>query len=123
MAKVYLYQSKWKECLEACDEVIQSGKYELFPDFRNVFLPENDNCSEIIFAIQLSINDGSPNNENGSYGDRLLPPGGPYPVYGFLRPTQNLVNAYKTDVKGLPYNDGKDVSENDYVDVRLDRCV
>ena len=54
MAKVYLYQSKWKECLEACDEVIQSGKYELFPDFRNVFLPENDNCSEIIFAIQLS---------------------------------------------------------------------
>ena len=35
MAKVYLYQSKWKECLEACDEVIQSGKYELFPDFRN----------------------------------------------------------------------------------------
>ena len=123
MAKVYLYQSKWKECLEACDEVIQSGKYELFPDFRNVFLPENDNCSEIIFAIQLSINDGSPNNENGSYGDRLLPPGGPYPVYGFLRPTQNLVNAYKTDVKGLPYNDGKDVSENDYVDVRLDHTL
>ena len=123
MAKGYLYQSKWKECLEACDEVIQSGKYELFPDFRNVFLPENDNCSEIIFAIQLSINDGSPNNENGSYGDRLLPPGGPYPVYGFLRPTQNLVNAYKTDVKGLPYNDGKDVSENDYVDVRLDHTL
>ena len=109
--------------MEACDEVIQSGKYELFPDFRNVFLPENDNCSEIIFAIQLSINDGSPNNENGSYGDRLLPPGGPYPVYGFLRPTQNLVNAYKTDVKGLPYNDGKDVSENDYVDVRLDHTL
>ena len=39
-----------KKCLEACDEVIQSGKYELFPDFRNVFLPENDNCSEIIFC-------------------------------------------------------------------------
>ena len=38
MAKVYLYQSKWKECLEACDEVIQSGKYELFPDFRNVLV-------------------------------------------------------------------------------------
>ena len=53
----------------------------------------------------------------------MLPPGGPYPVYGFLRPTQNLVNAYKTDVKGLPYNDGKDVSENDYVDVRLDHTL
>lgn len=123
MAKVYLYQSKWKECLEACDEVIQSGKYALLPDFRNVFLPENDNCSEIIFAVQLSINDGAANNENGSYGDRLLPPGGPYPTYGFLRPTQNLVNAYKTNEEGLPYNDGKDVSESDYVDVRLDHTL
>lgn len=123
MAKVYLYQSKWKECLSACDEVIQSGKYTLYPDFREVFLPENDNNSEIIFAVQLSINDGASSNQNGSYGDRLLPPGGPYPTYGFLRPTQNLVNAYKTNENGLPYNDGKDVAESDYVDVRLDHTL
>ena len=64
MAKVYLYQSKWKECLSACDEVIQSGKYTLYPDFREVFLPENDNNSEIIFAVQLSINDGASSNQN-----------------------------------------------------------
>ena len=119
MAKVYLYQSKWKECLSACDEVIQSGKYTLYPDFREVFLPENDNNS----AVQLSINDGASSNQNGSYGDRLLPPGGPYPTYGFLRPTQNLVNAYKTNENGLPYNDGKDVAESDYVDVRLDHTL
>ncbi len=118
-----LYQSKWKECLSACDEVIQSGKYTLYPDFREVFLPENDNNSEIIFAVQLSINDGASSNQNGSYGDRLLPPGGPYPTYGFLRPTQNLVNAYKTNENGLPYNDGKDVAESDYVDVRLDHTL
>ena len=123
IAKVYLYQSKWQECLQACDEVIQSGKYQLLPDFRNVFLPENDNCSEIVFAVQLSINDGSANNNNGSYGDRLLPPGGPYPTYGFLRPTQNLVDAYKTDANGLPLNDGKSVTEQDYVDVRLDHTL
>lgn len=54
MAKVYLYQSKWKECLEACDEVIQSGKYELFPDFRNVFLPE------MIIARRLSLRSSCP---------------------------------------------------------------
>ena len=45
MAKVYLYQRKWDECLNACDEVIKSGKYSLLPDFRNLFLPENDNSS------------------------------------------------------------------------------
>ena len=123
MAKVYLYQSKWKECLSGCAPVLQYGKYTLYPDFREVFLPENDNNSEIIFAVQLSINDGASSNQNGSYGDRLLPPGGPYPTYGFLRPTQNLVNAYKTNENGLPYNDGKDVAESDYVDVRLDHTL
>lgn len=123
MAKAYLYQSKWQECLKACDEVIQSGKYALLPNFRDVFLPENDNSSEIIFAVQCSINDGSPSDNNGNRGDRLLPPGGPYPLYGFLRPTQNLVNAYKTDANGLPLNDGKDVSETDFVDPRLDHTL
>lgn len=123
MAKVYLYQSKWQECLQACDEVIGSGKYALLPNFRDVFLPENDNSSEIVFAVQSSINDGSPSDNNGNRGDRLLPPGGPYPQYGFLRPTQNLVNAYKTDNNGLPLADGKNVSDADNVDPRLDHTL
>lgn len=123
MAKVYLYQSKWQECLQACDEVIGSGKYALLPNFRDVFLPENDNSSEIVFAVQSSINDGSPSDNNGNRGDRLLPPGGPYPQYGFLRPTQNLVNAYKTDANGLPLTDGKNVSDTDNVDPRLDHTL
>ncbi len=123
MAKVYLFQSKWSECLAACNEVIGSGNYALLPNFRDVFLPENDNSSEIVFAIQCSIKDGSPNNYNGNPGDRLLPPGGPYPQYGFLRPTQNLVNAYKTTADGLPATDGKDVTQTDFVDPRLDHTV
>lgn len=123
MAKIYLYQSKWQECLQACDEVIGSGNYALLPNFRDVFLPENDNSAEIIFAVQCSINDGSSSDNNGNRGDRLLPPGGPYPLYGFLRPTQNLVNAYKTDTNGLPLSDGKNVSEADYVDPRLDHTL
>jgi hypothetical protein len=123
MAKVYLFQSKWAECSAACDEVITSNKYSLLPNFRDVFLPENDNSQEIVFAIQCSINDGSPNNYNGNPGDRLLPPGGPYPQYGFLRPTQSLVNAYKTTKEGMPLDDGTDVSEADYVDSRLDHTI
>lgn len=123
MAKTYLYQGKWAECETAADEVINSGKYGLLPDFRDVFLPENDNSREIVFSVQASINDGSPNNYNGNPGDRLLPPGGPYPNYGFLRPTQNLVNAYKTNESGLPLNDGSDLNDNSYVDSRLDHTV
>lgn len=123
LAKAYLFQGKWAECAKAADEVIGSTKYQLLPDFRDLFLPENDNCSEIVFCVQASINDGSPNNYNGNPGDRLLPPGGPYPNYGFLRPSQNLVNAFKTDANGLPLADGKDISATDNVDTRLDHTV
>lgn len=123
MAKVNLFQGDWDACNKSCDEIINSGKYSLEPNFRDIFLPENDNGKEIIFAIQCSINDGSPNNYNGNPGDRLLPPGGPYPQYGFLRPTQNLVNAYKTDDKGLPLDNGTDVTDADNVDVRLDHTL
>lgn len=123
MAKVFLYTADWKNCADACDEVIKSGKYELLPNFRDVFLPENNNSKESIFAVQCAINDGSTNNYNGNPGDRLLPPGGPYPSYGFLRPTQNLVNAFKTDDRGLPKKDNIDVTPMDNVDVRLDHTV
>ncbi|MDD3788639.1 MAG: RagB/SusD family nutrient uptake outer membrane protein [Petrimonas sp.] len=123
MAKVYAFQHKWDDCFSATDEVIKSKKYQLLPNFRDVFLPENDNSSEIIFSVQSSINDGSPNNYNGNPGDRLLPPGGPYPQYGFMRPTQNLVNAFKTDANGLPFNNGVNVSADDFVDTRLDHTV
>ncbi|WP_299799179.1 RagB/SusD family nutrient uptake outer membrane protein [uncultured Maribacter sp.] len=124
LCKTYLYQQKWAEANSAADEVIIGGDYSLLPNFNEVFLPENDNGSEIVFAIQYSINDGSPNNYNGSIGDRLMAPGGPrYNQYGFLRPSQNLVNSFKTDDNGFPMLDNLDVLETDNVDPRLDVIV
>ncbi|MEM9832013.1 MAG: RagB/SusD family nutrient uptake outer membrane protein [Bacteroidota bacterium] len=124
LTKTYVFQEKWTEASAAADEVINSGQYSLMDNFRDVFLPENDNGSEIIFAIQHSINDGSPRNFNGGIGDRLAPPGGPfYPQYGFHRPTQNLINAHKTDADGLPILDNVDVTEDDFVDPRLDHTT
>lgn len=122
--KSYIFQGKWAEANEAADEVINSGIYSLMENFRDVFLPENDNGAEVIFAVQHSINDGSTQNYNGSIGDRLIAPGGPrYPQYGVLRPSQNLVNAYKTDANGLPVLDYVNVKEVDFVDVRLDHTL
>lgn len=123
LAKCYIFQKKWGEAVATADEVINSGKYNLEPDFRDVFLAENDNGQEIIFSVQQTINDGSPSNYNGSIGDRLMPPGGPYAAYGFLRPSQNLVNAYKTGDNGLPLNDGNDLTGADNVDPRLDHTL
>jgi len=122
--KVDIFRGKWQEASDLADKVISSGKYHLMPNFRDVFLPQNDNGPEIIFAIQSSINDGSPHNYNGGIGDRLALPGGPfYPQYGFHRPSQDLVNAFHTDQNGLPVTDHVNVTDSDYVDPRLDYTV
>ena len=122
LVKCYIFQKKWSEAATTADEVINSGKYSLEPNFRDVFLAENDNGPEIIFAVQHTINDGSPSNYNGSIGDRLMPPGGPYPGYGFLRPSQNLVDAFKTGANGLPEK-GAVQNIEDSVDPRIDHTL
>ena len=124
LAKAFIFQGKWAAAEAAADAVISGGPYALMDHFRDVFLPENDNGQEVVFAIQHSINDGSPRNFNGSIGDRLMPPGGPrYPQYGFHRPTQNLINAYKTDTDGLPVMDNVNLTVDDSVDPRLDHSL
>ncbi|WP_338357526.1 RagB/SusD family nutrient uptake outer membrane protein [Yeosuana marina] len=124
LAKCYLFQQKWQKAYDATTEVMKSN-YGLLDDFQDVFLPENDNSKEIIFSVQHTINDGQPSNYNGSIGDRLTAPGGPfYAQYGFHRPSQNLVNAFKTDASGLPVaNNNTNLTESDMIDPRLDITV
>ena len=123
LAKTALFQNKWQEVYDLTSEVM-NGNYALLEDFNDVFLPENDNSKEVIFAVQYSIGDGQPSNYNGSIGDRLTAPGGPrYPQYGFHRPSQNLVNAFKVNEAGIPVQNNIDISANDFVDPRLDITI
>ncbi|MDE5882132.1 MAG: RagB/SusD family nutrient uptake outer membrane protein [Muribaculaceae bacterium] len=99
----------------------------LDPDFHNNFRPEPifENGPESIWAMQYSFNDGTNHgNCNWSYG--LIVPNIPGVTDGgcdFYKPTQNLVNAFKTDENGLPYLDtfnNKDYSlTSDSADPRL----
>lgn len=129
LAKTYIFQEKWEAAIDAADLVINSpAGYGLLTNFLNVFEPEFNNSEESVFAVQYSINDGAGNNGyNGSIGDRLINPGGPFfAIRGFLRPTQNLINAYKTDANGLPLFDtfnNADLTDTDPVDPRLDHTV
>lgn len=123
LAKCYVFQNRWQLAYDATTEVVNSS-YGLLADFQQVFLPENDNSKEIIFAVQHSVKDGQPSNYNGSIGDRLSAPGGPfYSQYGFHRPSQNLVNAFKTDAGGLPLENNANIMVSDNVDPRLDITV
>jgi hypothetical protein len=124
---ININQSRLEEVVNLCDEVINSGKYSLTPDYAMNFLYEYEFNNEAIFAIQRSIEDGSPDGR-GSWSGALNYPQDPaWGCCGFHVPTQNFVNAFKTDANGLPlfdtFNNANYDITTDAVDPRLDHTV
>lgn len=145
LAKVYLYKAyrqddpkshrvteinaaEMDSVIKYTDPSIYSAcGFRLENDFHNNFRPEPqfENGVESIWAIQYSMNDGTKNgNLNWSYG--LIVPNIPGVTDGgcdFYKPSQNLVNAFKTDANGLPligtFNNKDYVKDVDYADPRL----
>lgn len=89
--------------------IMAASGVDLAADFHNNFRPEPEyeNGPESIWAMQYSFNDGTNfGNCNWSYG--LIVPNIPGVTDGgcdFYKPSQNLVNAFRTDGDGLPYLD------------------
>ena len=125
LAKVYLYKAyrqgdpqsnkvteintaDLENVVKYTDPSLYAG-YGLESDFHNNFRPEEqfENGKESVWAIQYSRNDGSTyGNLNWSNG--LIPPNIPGATDGgcdFYKPSQNLVNAFRTGDDGLPLFD------------------
>lgn len=107
-------------------DIYSAGGFDLEADFHNNFRPETqyENGVESIWAMQYSVNDGTKNgNLNWSYG--LIVPNIPGVTDGgcdFYKPSQNLVNAYRTDADGHPFIDtfnNKDYDLTQDADPRL----
>lgn len=49
-AKVYTGSEKYAECITECDKIINSNKYSLDANFKNIFAVKNENTPESIFA-------------------------------------------------------------------------
>ncbi len=143
LAKLRLYQAykqsathqvtgidaaRLQEVITLTQAVISSGKYALSADIANNFLPETENGPESVFAIQFTINDGTTAGRL-SYEDGLnYPHGAPqYGCCGFHAASQNMVNAFTTDVNGLPnfttFNNSIANLTTATVDPRLDHTV
>ncbi|MDW7695841.1 RagB/SusD family nutrient uptake outer membrane protein [Flammeovirgaceae bacterium SG7u.111] len=146
LAKVRLYQayeqdeshtviginaSRLNEVVRLTNDVINSGKYTLQPDFAENFLVGYDNGPESIYAIQYSIDDGTDIGRlsmSTSLNYSLAPQ---YGCCWFHIPSQNMVNAFKTDDNGIPmfdtFNEESMVEPEDFmtngVDPRLDHTV
>lgn len=107
LGKTYLFQGKWSQAKALFDEIVNSKRYRLV-DYHDNFKAATNNNAESIFEVEFSVNDGS-TGDNGNRGDVLnwpyfssAPGGG---CCGFYQPSQNLVNAFKTDASGLPLID------------------
>lgn len=107
--------------------IMTAGGYGLESDFHNNFRPEPEyeNGVESLWAMQYSMNDGTTNgNCNWSYG--LIVPNIAGVTDGgcdFYKPSQNLVNAFRTDTDGHPlfdtFNNSDYDKSTDSVDPRL----
>lgn len=120
-------QDKLQEVVDLTGELM--GQYALFGDFGMNFLWEYEDGDEIIFAVQRSINDGVDNSRVGM-DVALNYPMQEFGCCWFNIPSQNLVNAFRTE-GGVPafdtFNDVSLVDSADFrehtVDPRLDHTV
>lgn len=55
LSRIYLYEKNYEKVLHYTNEVIKSGKYELYPDYEALFRPQADTDNkEVIFERQYS---------------------------------------------------------------------
>lgn len=106
LAKTHMYQSDYTAAKPLLVDIVTNGPFSLVANYHDNFRIATENNSESVFEVQMSVADGG-SGENGSWGDNLNFPygSGPGGCCGFYQPSQNLVNAFKTDVNGLPLLD------------------
>lgn len=99
LSRVYLYNSMWNEAEKMAKEVIASGKYSLYPNYRQIFSRDNENNSEVIFDVQFL-------NPDYKHGMDLI-----MRQYNTCAPLLDLVKAYEMS-DGTPYVDSKPLYED-----------
>ncbi len=115
-ARAYLHHLRYADAKPLLDNIINSGQYELMPNFYDNYRIEHNNNKESIFEIQTSVNDGAGGDNAGMGVSIFYPHGGDIGMCcGQHQMSQNLVNAYRVDENGLPVFDEVNVHlKNDY---------
>lgn len=130
-AKVSAQTSSWGEVIQWTDIVINSKKYTLYNNYLDMSKIAFNNKNEAILSIQFSTAD---NNAHINWCNLLNTTYSAGNLFGtgddFFLGSQNLVNAFRTNSKGLPYLDPATApadrvssSYRGYVDPRLDFTV
>lgn len=108
LARAYLWDHQYSTALPLITDCIQNGetaggtKYALEASYEDNYDASTKNGSESVFAVQMTVNDGS-NGANDDPGEALNFPSGDYTsCCGFYQPSYTLANAFKVDENGLP---------------------
>jgi starch-binding outer membrane protein, SusD/RagB family len=100
LGKALLQQRKWAEARTVLQEVVTNeaaGGYSLLPNYRDVFL--QDNNAEVVFSVQYEVDNGNGSN----FPQQFLPSSSGTKIYGvaiqkrdFNLGTRDLFNAFET---------------------------
>lgn len=125
LAKAFVYQEKWDQAKSLFDDIIANGvtatgvPYALEEQFAHNFnaARQGDGWSEVVFAVEMTANDGSGGATNSWNSFILNSPHAvpPWNCCGFFLPSHDLVNSFKTTDEGLPMPEdfNNSVLEND----------
>nr|WP_068890346.1 RagB/SusD family nutrient uptake outer membrane protein [Pedobacter panaciterrae] len=100
-----------EQVVQNCDVVIGSGRYSLAADIGDNFLAETENGPESVFAIQYSKNDGTKYGRIDMGHALSYTLNSEFGCCGFHVPSQDMVNAFKTDENGLPLFSGYETGD------------
>lgn len=105
LAKLHLDNGDYAAAEPLLDDIINSGRYLLFPNYNDNFISATEDATtatERIFDIQSL---GERRGGSGLDGRLVNGIAQLHGCCGFLNPSQSLVNAHKTDANGLPLLD------------------
>jgi starch-binding outer membrane protein, SusD/RagB family len=81
-ARALLYAGKWAEAAAAAKAIMDAKTYSLFPDYRGLFMQENEGNSEVIFDVQYKAPEFTHGNDIN------------YDQFNSFAPTLDLVNDF-----------------------------
>ncbi|MDE6702181.1 MAG: RagB/SusD family nutrient uptake outer membrane protein [Muribaculaceae bacterium] len=110
---VNFINNEYMKKVEEYTKVVMNSQYDYLPDFGDIFLPEYKNSSESVFAVQTSqYTEDNTQFGRANWSNVLNGCWGMWSCgWDFHKPSQDLVNAYKTK-NGLPLFDDYDKTDD-----------
>jgi len=91
LAKVLMYREDWTECKKVSDEII-AGPFDLYPDFYQLFRPEQEFCQESLFEVVATQVPGEGDLSNSQFAETQAVRG--QFGWGWFVPTDDLADAF-----------------------------